>query len=255
MDLQLDPSLANGATARSDELGESLVVRSSTIVESSGTWAGAFASYEDLGPGEVPLGIKGCWASAFGAHVLGRAEMSATKPSHFGMAVLVQKQLNPTHGGVASVGASGEVTIAAVEGSPAAIVSGWERGGGSRSVCPGCCPGRGAGRRAVDVRGRRPSRHRHEIRRFMQSHRMGNGRRRAVAASGEYTSRGPRRCCGTLLGSSQRGEAPEPICSRLRPGSESPQYAASTSSRYLAQPSTWPHPSRWLWPRSMATRV
>ena len=143
MDLQLDPSLANGATARSDELGESLVVRSSTIVESSGTWAGAFASYEDLGPGEVPLGIKGCWASAFGAHVLGRAEMSATKPSHFGMAVLVQKQLNPTHGGVASVGASGEVTIAAVEGSPAAIVSGWERGEVAVVSAPDVAPAAG----------------------------------------------------------------------------------------------------------------
>ena len=35
-------------------LGDHLVVRSSTILEASGDWSGAFASYLDIGPAELP---------------------------------------------------------------------------------------------------------------------------------------------------------------------------------------------------------
>ncbi|MFQ5968269.1 MAG: hypothetical protein ACE5MI_11765, partial [Acidimicrobiia bacterium] len=73
-------------------------------------------------------GVKGCWASVFTSDALRRAEATGITPEEIGMGALVQPQIQPEYGGVASVDSSGTVTIAAIAGPPAAIVSGWERG-------------------------------------------------------------------------------------------------------------------------------
>lgn len=124
----IDPGLSAEVTAAAASLGDRLVVRSSSVVESDGVWAGAFASYAELAPPEVESGIRGCWASVFNPDALARGDASGTSPEAIGMGVLVQPEIEPDFGGVATVDASGTVTIAAIEGAPAAIVSGWERG-------------------------------------------------------------------------------------------------------------------------------
>jgi hypothetical protein len=74
------------------------------------------------------LGVRGCWASVFALDPLERARVTGADPASDGMAVLIQPEIDPDFGGVAAVDRSGEVTIVAVAGPPAAIVSGWERG-------------------------------------------------------------------------------------------------------------------------------
>lgn len=124
----IDPGLAAEVTAAAATLGDRLVVRSSSVVESDGVWAGAFASYAELAPHEVDNGVRGCWASVFTPDALARGQASGIGPEAVGMGVLVQPEIEPDFGGVATVDASGTVTIAAIAGAPAAIVSGWERG-------------------------------------------------------------------------------------------------------------------------------
>jgi pyruvate,water dikinase len=126
--MELPGQLAAEMVVAAAELGERLVVRSSSVVESSGAWAGAFASYSELAPPEVPVGVKGCWASLFSPDALGRAEAYGLAPAEVGMAVLVQAEIDPEYGGVATVGVSGTVTIVAVAGPPAQMLSGWEPG-------------------------------------------------------------------------------------------------------------------------------
>jgi phosphoenolpyruvate synthase/pyruvate phosphate dikinase len=125
-------ALASGVEADIIEgaarLGARLVVRSSAPVEGSGAWAGAFASYAELAPSEVMLGVRGCWASVFAPDPLERARTTGESPAVDGMAVLIQPEIDPAIGGVATVDRAGEVTIVAVAGPPAAIVSGWEPG-------------------------------------------------------------------------------------------------------------------------------
>lgn len=124
----IDPVLAKELSVATESLGRRLVVRSSSLVEGQGVWAGAFASYAELAPHEVAQGVAGCWASVFTPDALRRGEALGIGPADVGMAALVQPEIQPELGGVATVGGSGTVTIAVVEGPPAAIVSGWERG-------------------------------------------------------------------------------------------------------------------------------
>ncbi len=126
--IAMDSMLFEGVAEQAGHLGGRLVVRSSAPVESEGVWAGAFASYAELAPDEVALGVKGCWASVFAPDALGRAKASGQEPHRLGMAVLIQPEIVPDFGGVATVSDSGTVTIIATTGAPAAIVSGWERG-------------------------------------------------------------------------------------------------------------------------------
>jgi phosphoenolpyruvate synthase/pyruvate phosphate dikinase len=125
---EMAPVLVAELASASRGLGNRLVVRSSSVVEGAGLWAGAFASYAEMTPDEVPQGVKGCWASIFTPDALERGEHAAVGPEDVGMAVLIQTEIQPDYGGVATVDRSGAVTIAAIRGTPAAIVSGWERG-------------------------------------------------------------------------------------------------------------------------------
>jgi hypothetical protein len=109
-------------------LADVLVARSSTIIESSGEWSGAFTSYLDLSPVDLPRAVTGCWASAFSVAALDRQEAARIEPGSFPMAVLIQPALDPVAGGTASIDEDGSVVVIAVKGSPAALLQGWSAG-------------------------------------------------------------------------------------------------------------------------------
>ncbi|MGI9649549.1 MAG: PEP/pyruvate-binding domain-containing protein, partial [Acidimicrobiia bacterium] len=124
----LDPVLTSVLAASAANAGSRLVVRSSAPFEGDGAWAGALASYAGMAPDEVALGVLGCWASVYAPDPIERARATGVDPAVSGVAVLVQREIDPEYGGVATVAASGTVTIVAIAGPPVAIVSGWERG-------------------------------------------------------------------------------------------------------------------------------
>jgi hypothetical protein len=109
-------------------LAPELVARSSTLLEGSGEWAGAFTSYLDLSPEELPKAVAGCWASAFSVDALERQEAAGIAPGSFDMAVLVQPALHPVWGGAAELRSDGTIVIHAVEGSPGPLLQGWDPG-------------------------------------------------------------------------------------------------------------------------------
>ena len=122
------PPLLKELAEAGREIGDSLVVRSSSRAEADGAWAGAFSSYLGLTPEELAPGVIGCWASVFNPPTLKRGEAMGMSPREVGMAVLVQPEIRPTCGGVATLAAGGTVTVAAVRGHPAGLVAGWEKG-------------------------------------------------------------------------------------------------------------------------------
>lgn len=128
---RLPAELAAETTESAKVLGDPVVVRSSSILEGGGEWSGAFTSYLDLHPSEVPVGVVGCWASAFTVHTLERYEAADIEPGSVPMAVLIQPALDPDFGGVARLSGD-EVTVVAVAGSPAPLVQGWEPGAHAR---------------------------------------------------------------------------------------------------------------------------
>ena len=122
------PSSLSELADEARQLGDALVVRSSSPAEVSGIWAGAFSSYIGLHPEEVAMGVVGCWASLFNPDALRRASVAGVKPSEVGMAVLIQPAASAIWGGVATLGDDGAVRVAATSGHPAGIVGGWENG-------------------------------------------------------------------------------------------------------------------------------
>lgn len=110
------------------QLSESLVARSSSPLEGASLWAGAFASYVDITPDELPKAVVGCWASAFTVDAMARQSAAGTKPGTTAMAVLVQPAITPRCGGVAGIEPDGAMTVEAVAGSPMPLLQGWERG-------------------------------------------------------------------------------------------------------------------------------
>ncbi|MCE2527612.1 MAG: hypothetical protein J4G00_08785 [Actinomycetia bacterium] len=122
------PSLLGDLAEAARELSDSLVVRSSSQAESESVWAGAFSSYLGVRPEELTQAVMGCWASVFNPNTLKREEMTGTSPHEVGMAVLIQAEIQPTCGGVATVGDDGTVRVAAALGHPTGLVAGWERG-------------------------------------------------------------------------------------------------------------------------------
>src|SRR5258705_1963936 len=63
--IALPPRVAGELERVADAMGPSAVVRSSTAADGDGRWAGAFASYLDVGRELLPVAVRGCWASAF----------------------------------------------------------------------------------------------------------------------------------------------------------------------------------------------
>lgn len=115
---------ARDLVAAGSALGSRLVARSSTCLEGSSEWSGAFTSYQDLTPDELPRSIVGCWASAFSVAALERQRAASIKPGDVAMAVLVQPALDPVAGGTAEL-VGGSVVVHGVKGSPAPLLQGW----------------------------------------------------------------------------------------------------------------------------------
>ena len=109
-------------------LGDDLVARSSTLLEESGQWSGAFTSYVGISPVELPKAVAGCWASAFTVDALDRQEAAGIEPGSFPMAVLIQPTLEPEAGGWAQIDSDGKVVVYGAKGSPAPLLQGWETG-------------------------------------------------------------------------------------------------------------------------------
>jgi len=104
-----------------------LVVRSSSLLEGSGEWSGAFTSYLEVSHGEIPKAVTGCWASVFSVATLERFAAATIDPASTPMAVLIQSALQPDFGGTARIDGD-EVTVIGVGGSPAPLVQGWDPG-------------------------------------------------------------------------------------------------------------------------------
>ncbi len=102
-----------------------LAVRSSSPLEGSGEWAGAFGSYLDVGTGDLARTISGCWASSFSVAALQRFERMGLQP--LPMAVLIQPFVSARAGGTAAMREE-VVTIESVAGSPAGLLAGHIRG-------------------------------------------------------------------------------------------------------------------------------
>lgn len=114
--------------ARASALAPSVVVRSSSTVEDDPLWAGAFSSYLDVRPNEVPVAVAGCWASALTTSVLSLCERTGTTPASVCPAILVQPFLSVEASGTATVSSDSTVEIVAVWGAPAPLLAGWSDG-------------------------------------------------------------------------------------------------------------------------------
>jgi hypothetical protein len=126
--MELEEGLVGALEEAGRSLGERLAVRSSSPVETSSLWAGAFSSYLEIRPAEVAVAVRGCWASAFTEDALRRAERGGLVPGTIPVAALIQAELQPTAGGKVELDGNGTVLVTGTSGSPAALMSGWERG-------------------------------------------------------------------------------------------------------------------------------
>ena len=124
---ELPASLRDELAGATADLPAPLVVRSSSVLEGSGVWSGAFTSYLDIRHGELPKAMVGCYASAFTQATVARFEAAGLSPSAAKLAVLIQPALDPDYGGTARI-AGDDVTVAGIKGSPVPLVQGWEPG-------------------------------------------------------------------------------------------------------------------------------
>ena len=129
---QLDEELLAEIDRHAEALEPPFIVRSSSVLEGSGEWSGAFTSVPEIMPGEIGQAAKSVWATTFSIEVLERFEEAEMEPGSAAMGVLVQPEIRPDFGGAAIVDAAGTVKIDAVKGSPADLMAGWVAG--SRAV-------------------------------------------------------------------------------------------------------------------------
>lgn len=127
-DAALDSGLSAELRAAARRLGPALVVRSSSPQEADVAWAGAFTSYLGVGPDDLGVAVRGCWASVFSPPALARCDALEVPVDRVGMAVLVQPEVVAAAGGTARCEADGTVTVTAVRGSPAPLLAGWAPG-------------------------------------------------------------------------------------------------------------------------------
>lgn len=129
-------------------LAAPLVVRSSSGLEGSGVWSGAFTSYLDIAHPELPKAIVGCYASAFTQATVERFEAADVPPVKAALAVLIQPALDPEFGGTARL-AGEDVIVVGVKGSPVPLVQGWDPGVQAKVTAAGAV----AGPTAIDTLG------------------------------------------------------------------------------------------------------
>jgi hypothetical protein len=89
------------------------VVRSSTMLDRDGRWAGAFASYLDVTRDVLDVAVHGCIASAFSRDVLERCEATGTAVDELAIGALIQPWIEMDAGGTATVRPDGTVSVAA----------------------------------------------------------------------------------------------------------------------------------------------
>ncbi|HKZ28418.1 MAG TPA: PEP/pyruvate-binding domain-containing protein, partial [Acidimicrobiia bacterium] len=123
----LPDSLRDEIQRCSAHLVAPLVARSSSLLEGSGEWSGAFTSYLEVNHAELPKAVTGCWASVFTVATLERFTAAAIEPGSAAMAVLIQTALQPDFGGTARIDGD-ETAVIGVAGSPAPLVQGWDPG-------------------------------------------------------------------------------------------------------------------------------
>ena len=132
---RLPDSLVDQIESFAAALQPPFIVRSSSVLEGSGEWSGAFTSVPEVLPGEIGQAAKSVWATSFAIEVLERFEAAELAPGSAPMGVLVQPEVQPDFGGAAIVDSSGAVTVNRGEG----VAAGLDGGMGARG--PGC--GRG----------------------------------------------------------------------------------------------------------------
>ena len=128
MACEVDQALVAALRAAVERLGAPVVVRSSSRVEDSGEFAGAFSSFDGVGPDEVRTAVRGVWASPFSVDALERCEAAGVQVDDLALAVLVQPEIVPLFGGSAKVRPDGAVEVVATRGAPKALMSGWDSG-------------------------------------------------------------------------------------------------------------------------------
>lgn len=140
-EVALEPALVRDLRAAAQRLGPALVVRSSSPHEADAAWAGAFTSYLGVGPDDLDVAVRGCWASVFSPTSLDRCEALELPVDRLGMAVLVQPEVVAEAGGTARCEADGSVTVTSVRGSPAPLLAGWAPGAVCRVATDGAVDG------------------------------------------------------------------------------------------------------------------
>ncbi len=123
-ELELDGPLRRDLRAVLNVRGGSAIVRSSSERDADPRWAGAFASYLDVGSADVPTAVLGCWASAFSRDAVARGAALGVSPELLRLAVLVQPWVAFDGGGTAEIASDGWVRIAAATGAPSDLVRG-----------------------------------------------------------------------------------------------------------------------------------
>lgn len=124
----LGDELIDAMTEAARDLPEPLIVRSSSILEGSGEWSGAFTSVPEVRRDEIGKAAKSVWASCYTLEVLERYEGASIEPVDAPMGLVVQSEIAPDCGGAALAFADGSVRIDAVKGSPRDLMAGWSSG-------------------------------------------------------------------------------------------------------------------------------
>lgn len=128
MGVEVDDDLVTALQGAIDRLGAPVVVRSSSRLEDSGDFAGAFSSFDGVGRDEVRTAVRGVWASPFSVDALERCEAADVPVDDVALAVLIQPEVTPLYGGSAKVRADGAVEVVATLGAPAKLMAGWDSG-------------------------------------------------------------------------------------------------------------------------------
>lgn len=108
-----------------EQMAEPLIVRSSSVLEGSGEWSGAFASLAELRREEVPKAVRSMWAGMFSLETLERFAAADIQPEEAPIGALIQSEIEPEFGGSARVSSRGTVSLSAVTGSPRDLLAGW----------------------------------------------------------------------------------------------------------------------------------
>ena len=142
------PELTDALASAAQRLPEPLIVRSSSILEGSGEWSGAFTSVPEVRRDEIGKAAKSVWASCYTLEALERFEAAGVEPAAAPMGLVVQPEIVADFGGAALAFADGSVRIDTVKGSPRDLMAGWSSGTRAEVI-----DGEVAGRDAIELMG------------------------------------------------------------------------------------------------------